>query len=200
MTLRRSIASRMHADSPIARLAIQAYGRVHGVNVRFESNLIAFLSGGNEIRISSSKIPYARDMILHFSSYHGAVHPDQQGVVDFSEPRLHRYSKSGVTFFLPSIAEEEDAIESYFRFYRPKRGDMVFDIGAHAGVSTYFLSQAVGPTGRVYAFEPDPQAWICLIRNIECHARAKGDRRQIWADGVSGGRGPRLGARQSRFP
>jgi FkbM family methyltransferase len=33
-------------------------------------------------------------------------------------------------------------------------------------VSTYFLSQAVGPTGKVFAFEPDPIAWESLTHNI----------------------------------
>ena len=106
-------------------------------------------------------------MILHFDIYYGAVFPDEHGIVDYSTPRIHRYKKSGIEFRLPSIAEEEEAIESYFRWYKPLPGDLVFDLGAHAGVSTYALSQAVGPQGRVFAFEPDPIAWESLTYNIE---------------------------------
>ena len=70
-------------------------------------------------------------------------------------------------FLLPSIAKEEEAVESYFHWYSPKPGDLVFDLGAHAGVSTYAcLSQAVGPHGNVFAFEPDPVAWTSLLHNI----------------------------------
>jgi FkbM family methyltransferase len=46
---------------------------------------------------------------------------------------------------------------------------VVFDIGAHCGVSAYHFAQRVGPTGRVYAFEPDPGSFEYLQRNIELH-------------------------------
>ena len=39
------------------------------------------------------------------------------------------------------------------RFVRP--GQVVFDIGANLGLHTAYLSQLVGPTGRVFAFEPN---------------------------------------------
>jgi FkbM family methyltransferase len=97
------------------------------------------------------------------------VEPDSNGVVDYSAPRVHRYRKSGVEFHLPSIAEEDEAIGTYLHWYQPRPGDLVFDLGAHAGVSTYSFSKAVGPAGRVYAFEPDPVAWTSLMRNIEHH-------------------------------
>ena len=150
----------------ISRAAIRTYGRLRGVDVRFSDGLVIFRRGNKEIRISASKFPYTYDMIVHFEAYYHAVFPDERGVVDYSRPRVHRYVNSGVEFHLPSIAEEEEAIETYFRWYTPKPGDLVFDLGAHAGVSTYSLSQAVGPKGRVFAFEPDPIAWASLVRNI----------------------------------
>ena len=36
-------------------------------------------------------------------------------------------------------------------------GDTVIDVGAHKGAFTYWLSRAVGPQGRVLAFEPQPE-------------------------------------------
>lgn len=35
-------------------------------------------------------------------------------------------------------------------------GDTAVDVGAHKGAYTYWMRQAVGLTGRVYAFEPQP--------------------------------------------
>jgi len=37
-----------------------------------------------------------------------------------------------------------------------QKGESVLDIGANYGLYTYHLSRAVGPSGRVYAFEPVP--------------------------------------------
>jgi len=36
-------------------------------------------------------------------------------------------------------------------------GDVAVDVGAHKGAYTYWMRHAVGPAGRVYAFEPQPQ-------------------------------------------
>jgi FkbM family methyltransferase len=90
--------------------------------------------------------------------------------VDYSYPHLQQYSKGNLEFELASFPEEEEAIDSYFRWYRPKPGDTVFDMGAYCGVSAYHLSKFVGPKGRVYAFEPDPISYSLLQRNIERHA------------------------------
>jgi FkbM family methyltransferase len=91
-------------------------------------------------------------------------------VLDFSRPGvLQTYRSSGLQFEMASFPEEEDAIEEYFRCYRPKAGDVVFDVGAHCGVSTYWFSKMVGDQGRVVCFEPDPVNYALLLRNIERH-------------------------------
>lgn len=46
-------------------------------------------------------------------------------------------------------------------------GDTVFDIGANVGAFTVPLAQMVGPTGRVIAFEPQPETCALLRRNVE---------------------------------
>jgi FkbM family methyltransferase len=45
-------------------------------------------------------------------------------------------------------------------------GDSVLDIGANIGQYSRFLSHCVGPTGRVYAFEPIPETFDFLSNNI----------------------------------
>jgi len=42
----------------------------------------------------------------------------------------------------------------------------VFDIGAHIGLTTLPLSQAVGPNGLVFAFEPSPKNFSFLSRHV----------------------------------
>lgn len=48
-----------------------------------------------------------------------------------------------------------------------KRGDVILDIGANIGYYTLIMARAVGETGKVYAFEPDPSNFALLKRNVE---------------------------------
>ena len=48
-------------------------------------------------------------------------------------------------------------------------GDCVFDVGANIGVFTLFLAQTL-PSLRIFAFEPVPQIFAVLDRNIVTHA------------------------------
>lgn len=46
-----------------------------------------------------------------------------------------------------------------------KPDDYVVDAGAYIGDTTHGFLHAVGPGGRVYAFEPNPEAFACLKHN-----------------------------------
>ena len=48
-----------------------------------------------------------------------------------------------------------------------KPGTVVIDVGAHVGYYTLLAARAVGPTGKVFAFEPDESNYSLLIKNIE---------------------------------
>ena len=46
-------------------------------------------------------------------------------------------------------------------------GSVVYDVGAHIGVVSMFAAELVGPIGRVFAFEADPEN----VRRIEAHVQ-----------------------------
>jgi len=46
-------------------------------------------------------------------------------------------------------------------------GDMVLDIGAHIGYFTLIFAHLVGEQGKVFAFEPHPESFALLQKNIE---------------------------------
>ena len=46
-------------------------------------------------------------------------------------------------------------------------GDVVLDIGAHIGYYTLQFANLVGPTGKVYAFEPEPKNFELLKKNVQ---------------------------------
>ena len=48
-----------------------------------------------------------------------------------------------------------------------KRGDVVYDLGAHVGFYSLLASVLVGPEGQVFSFEPAPRNLTFLWRHIE---------------------------------
>ena len=65
---------------------------------------------------------------------------------------------------------------SVVRTYRPlvRAGDTVLDIGANVGAHTLPLARAVGPTGRVVAFEPTAWASAKLRANVDLNPELAG--------------------------
>jgi len=72
-----------------------------------------------------------------------------------------------------------DRIEAYaaetrdywLRFYEPKQGDTIIDVGAGHGEDTLTFSRAVGPSGRVIAIEAHPLSFkaltdFCRLNNL----------------------------------
>ncbi len=55
---------------------------------------------------------------------------------------------------------------------RVRAGDIVVDVGAHIGYYTLMFARLAGPTGKVYAFEPDPENFALLRRNVELNGHA----------------------------
>jgi len=58
-------------------------------------------------------------------------------------------------------------IDLYQAILRP--GDVALDVGANVGVLSVAMGLAVGPGGRVLAFEPQPQIFAILNRNLAVH-------------------------------
>lgn len=123
--------------------------------------------------ISSRHAIYAWDIISDFERYFDAVIPEKLGnvdVVDYSRPQEHTLKGRDVTLYFPAFAENLSLLEQeYFCKYTPKEGDIVFDCGAYCGDATYLISKLVGDSGRVYAFEPDENNYLALVKNIEKH-------------------------------
>jgi FkbM family methyltransferase len=158
--------------SRIVQLAFAIQGRMRGQRITFSDNRFVIRKGSRRIMVSGPEyvsVPFASES---FDSYFAAYEAKQQGsesVLDFSQPGVHRQIASGVEFLCPGVPEE-DGMPAYTHLFTPQPGMIVFDAGAHAGTTTYFLSRLVGETGHVYAFEPDDGNRKVLCENIQRHA------------------------------
>ncbi len=146
-----------------------------GVTVTYAEGVLRLQKDRRVMLLQPKHFIYVADMAEKFNLYFSPVVPTEQDgllVVDYSRPGLlQTYRSSGLQFEMASFPEEEEAIEEYFRWYRPQPGDTVFDMGAHCGISTCLLAEMVGPEGRVIAFEPDPLSYGLLVRNLERHGQ-----------------------------
>jgi FkbM family methyltransferase len=82
--------------------------------------------------------------------------------IDLRDPQAHVLLMRAPWPETPCEPDEQAIMR---RIIRP--GDIVLDIGAHIGLHTTLLSQLVGPSGRVHAFEANPRRGPALARTIE---------------------------------
>jgi len=153
------------------RVALRVAAARKGWKVEFGGDGIHMVRNQRELILGTSDFVYVPWIVDFGEFYLDTMLPDRQdrhGVWDYTKPGWHRYRSSGLEFYAPALPEE-DLDSAYTHSYKPVNGDTVWDVGAHAGYTSYQFSKLVGPTGRVYAWEPDASNYSCLLRNIERH-------------------------------
>jgi hypothetical protein len=161
-------------DTFAVRQAFRLQAALHGVLMRETPERIFLRGRRGEVILRRSDMISVPFVVHEWDLFFNTLEGEQRNgkvVLDFSQPALHRYRQSGLSFYAPSIAED-DCMDAYTASYLPRPGDVVWDVGAHAGMSAYFLAQMVGPEGKVYAFEPDETNYAFLERNVEMHKLA----------------------------
>jgi FkbM family methyltransferase len=155
--------------NPLTQLALRAALRKRGFRIGFHCDSISLAKNGRTIFIrleDLSLVPIISEMHSHFFDMLEADDDGGNKTIDFTKPAAHKYRRTGLEVTAPTIAEDDSMPEYTLRFM-PASGMTVFDVGAHAGLTTIELSQMVGPSGRVFAFEPDDQARRYLRMNLE---------------------------------
>jgi FkbM family methyltransferase len=69
--------------------------------------------------------------------------------------------------FVPRIWPSSVSQEEQFLLSLDLRGQTVYDVGALEGVFTLFFARAVGDTGRVVSFEPNPANYAAIASNVQ---------------------------------
>jgi FkbM family methyltransferase len=81
--------------------------------------------------------------------------------------RLRLYFDSAIARDIYCHDHEVDERAFVRLFLRP--GDVFADIGANLGLYSVIASQAVGPSGSVFSFEPDPKTHERLLHNLKAN-------------------------------
>ena len=69
--------------------------------------------------------------------------------------------------YLHVVVLEDDGLDNKVIKKLVKKGDTVLDLGANIGYWTCLFADLVGETGRVFAFEPSPDNFKMLKKNVE---------------------------------
>ncbi len=189
--LLRRMLERVPAAAPLVRRAaewqVRRAVRAAGCDVRITRDAVDVLSGTQIVRLSPRHLVFAPDVAAHFDAYWSSVaSAGDDSLRDFSVPARHFIPALGVQFWQAGLVEEVETIQGYLKHAPPRPGETVFDLGSNCGVSVYVFSRAVGPTGRVVAFEPDPLNREMLTRNVKELALANVDVRDVAIAGRSG--------------
>jgi len=91
-------------------------------------------------------------------------------VVDGVTVMFSPQDKGGVAAFLRKNGNYEAALGDFFK-NALSSGDTVLDIGANIGFFSVFFSKWVGDTGRVLAFEPEPNNREFIRANLSNNSR-----------------------------
>ncbi|OGK24245.1 hypothetical protein A3A46_01590 [Candidatus Roizmanbacteria bacterium RIFCSPLOWO2_01_FULL_37_13] len=154
------------------RIQFAIYFLRDGFRLKFEKDTVEVIKNKRKIIIAPKHLIYLVDLKNVFNYYFDSLVSDKLDhfeVLNFSKHKLHIYKKSNLSFYFTSLPEDEWEIGEYSHKYKPKRGDVIFDIGSYCGYSVYMFSKMVGPAGKVYAFEPDPENYRCLLGNVDLH-------------------------------
>jgi hypothetical protein len=160
-------------DNKFLQLWLRFQTARHGCHLRCGPYAWDLTKGSKVIRISRRQFPRVVDLAADFDDLFEALVPikaGHQSILDFSRLQVHTFRSADVKFELAQWPEPDAAIDAYFEMYRPTSKDLVFDIGAECGVSTYVLSQFAG---KVVAFEQELQLHSLLERNVARHSLAK---------------------------
>jgi FkbM family methyltransferase len=174
----QSLATRLRSQAErnyslaIARCRYEAYVRGLSLRLTQGGDVAVIADGRREVWANARRTGAVWEAICYFEYIHEGVRaPVVEGVpvVDLSKPGEHVLARSGKRFRFTAMPESEAMNDLYVEVGRLKAGDVAIDGGAYCGGSTVAMSQAVGPLGKVVAFEPDPENFAALEQNVARH-------------------------------
>ncbi len=156
-------------DNPAVKLSLRVQAWAKGCKLHCGPYAWDLTKDSRIIRIGRNQFASVGYLASHFDRLFDtllATNAGKHKMLDFSRIHLHTFRTPGLTFELAQWPEPEAVIEAYFEWYSPCSSDLVFDLGAECGVSTYVLSQNAA---YVIAYEPEIRLRNILERNVFRH-------------------------------
>ena len=113
--------------------------------------------------------PFRRGVWARFLRPGVEIHPTLFGKYRFEMDLSHGFLQK--IYFLKPTDYEPDTLRTLQSFVKP--GMTVLDIGANTGFLTLRLADLVGAAGRVYSFEPFPDNFRLLEKNVKTNQLAQ---------------------------
>ena len=157
----------------VSRLMLRArrLARKQGARLAFSPGAVRWSRGDLDVLLRANSpysLAYRLGIMDHVLARAIPVQTGRRRVIDLREAVQYRLP-SGRAVWLPMPIEEADTCGGYLARGAPGPGDVVLDAGAFCGEITIELALRVGPTGHVYAFEPNPVGLAFLKRNLALH-------------------------------
>lgn len=106
-----------------------------------------------------------KQSFIRFLYPHGSVRTVRRGPI--TGVRFVVSSGMGATY-----AWGVDAMNQSFLAEKVKPGSVVYDVGANRGQMALYFSRLVGTSGKVFSFEPAPDNFVLLEKNLGLNASA----------------------------
>lgn len=127
--------------------------------------------GDKQVWIAQKHGAYVWTIAMAFDHFWGAV-VAENGVADFSQPKLHRVvGFDDFPLLIPSLPEPWETCQQYLDFARIQPGQMVFDLGGYCGLTAIAFAKA---GARVVVLEPDPENHRACSINLARFAKQQG--------------------------
>ncbi len=162
----REFLLKLGPTHPLLRSAIRLQARASGFKVASSEQQLVVSKGARRMLLPINHYAIVPSVVHMWDLLFDTVAPETQGetaVLDLSRPGLHEYIKSGVSLWSPGVVEE-DSLDAYTAGYHPRPGDVVRDIGAHAGATAYFFQRwSVPPEGSMRSSLMSARTSICCV-------------------------------------
>lgn len=108
----------------------------------------------------------AKKLLATESPWNPKVIAGRAAIAILPEGVLYNVKKAYYARLVARLPEDFMEIDAPLVKHLISSGDYVVDIGASIGIYTKFLSQLVGPAGKVWSFEPISDTFEFLTNNV----------------------------------